>query len=298
MLDLLRGVIVNQHFTRRGRTGRLLAALARYPHLLGVGIDKGTALDDEGGEFRVAGSGAVTVIDLGTAIGSNVLGLTHGRHLGICDVRMHVLPEGYWFRVPDRTPGRRPEHIDQRETTMRFPDTRALPGPDVHTHRTVLVALLDLGDLGDLAGRDTCEFPGFADHLLAAVPSIGDHHCGFGYPGGFAEWLRDGTYFGHVVEHVALELQAAGGQEVRHGKTRETRTPGVFRVAVEYRSEAAGRLLLEAARELVEAVLAGRDYPVAERVAEAPRVAARADLGPSTRPPGGRSRSSGSTSGA
>jgi cyanophycinase len=103
-MDLLRGVMVDQHFTRRGRTGRLLAALARYPHLLGVGIDEDTALVAEAGEFRVVGSGAVTVVDLATALGSNALELTAGRHLGICDVRMHVLPEGYRFRLSDRTP--------------------------------------------------------------------------------------------------------------------------------------------------------------------------------------------------
>jgi len=63
-MDLLRGVMVDQHFTRRGRTGRLLAALARFPHLLGVGIDEDTAAILEGdGTMRVLGSGAVTVID-------------------------------------------------------------------------------------------------------------------------------------------------------------------------------------------------------------------------------------------
>ncbi|WP_439631421.1 cyanophycinase [Gemmata sp.] len=103
-MDLLRGVMVDQHFTRRGRTGRLLAALARYPHLLGVGIDEDTALIADGAEFRVVGSGAVTVLDLGTALASNALELTAGQHLGICDVRMHVLPEGYRFRLTDRTP--------------------------------------------------------------------------------------------------------------------------------------------------------------------------------------------------
>ena len=103
-MDLLRGVMVDQHFTRRGRTGRLLAALARYPHLLGVGIDEDTALIAEGGEFRVLGSGAVTVLDLGTALASNAVELKPGEHLGICDVRMHLLPEGYRFRLADRTP--------------------------------------------------------------------------------------------------------------------------------------------------------------------------------------------------
>lgn len=103
-MDLLRGVMVDQHFTRRGRTGRLLAALARYPHLLGVGIDEDTGLIADGDVFRVVGAGAVTVLDLGGAVASNALELADGKHLGICDVRMHVLPEGYRFRPADRTP--------------------------------------------------------------------------------------------------------------------------------------------------------------------------------------------------
>src|SRR4051794_15331639 len=112
---------------------------------------------------------------------------------------------------------------------MLLTEIRALPGPNVYSHRPCLVALLDLGTL---AGRETNDFPGFTDRLLAHLPGLGEHHCGLGYPGGFVERLREGTYFGHVVEHVAIELQTLAGAEVTHGKTRQTRTPGVFRVVV------------------------------------------------------------------
>lgn len=103
-MEFLRGVMVDQHFTRRGRTGRLLAALARHPHLLGVGIDEDTALIADGPEFRVVGSGAVTVIDLGGVTFNNVLELKPNEHLGICGVRMHVLPDGFGFHLLHRTP--------------------------------------------------------------------------------------------------------------------------------------------------------------------------------------------------
>src|SRR3954462_11297693 len=131
---------------------------------------------------------------------------------------------------------------------MKFLDLRALPGPNIHSHRPALVALLDLGDL---AGRETHQFDGFTDRLLALLPGLGDHHCGLGYPGGFVERLREGTYFGPLVEHCALELPKMAGAEGTHGKPRQTREPGVYRVVVEYRNEGAARHCLEAARELV-----------------------------------------------
>lgn len=103
-LDLLPGVMVDQHFTRRGGTGRLLAALAQYPHQLGVGIDEDTALIAQGDEFRVVGSGAVTVIDLSPVTVNNVMELASGAHLALYGVRMHILPDGFRFRMPDRVP--------------------------------------------------------------------------------------------------------------------------------------------------------------------------------------------------
>src|SRR4030095_3952626 len=100
---------------------------------------------------------------------------------------------------------------------MHLSEIRALPGPNVYSHRPCLVALIDLGEL---AGRGTCETRGCTDRLLALLPGLGEHHCGLGYSGGFVERLREGTYFGHVVEHVALELSTAAGIGVNHGKTR------------------------------------------------------------------------------
>src|SRR5215211_2305295 len=141
---------------------------------------------------------------------------------------------------------------------MDLLEIRALPGPNVYCHRPALVALIDLGELAD---RDTSAFPGFTEQLLALLPGLGEHHCGLGYAGGFVERLRGGTYFGHVVEHVAIELQTAAGTPVRYGKTRKTRQPGVYRVVTEYQNEAAGRYCLDAARRLVEALLAGDPFP-------------------------------------
>ncbi|HWS87328.1 MAG TPA: cyanophycin synthetase [Pyrinomonadaceae bacterium] len=163
---------------------------------------------------------------------------------------------------------------------MRIEGIRTLAGPNVYTHRPALLLRLDLCEL---AGRETREFDGFEARLLAALPGLSEHQCSRGRAGGFVERLREGTYFGHVVEHAALELTGLAGVGVTHGKTRVEREPDLYNVVVEYKAEHATRYLLEQAVLFVEATLRGEAFPVAEKVAEARRIAARTELGPSTR---------------
>lgn len=162
---------------------------------------------------------------------------------------------------------------------MKILDVRALPGPNVYVDRPVLVALMDLEGLTE---RESNEFPGFVARLLAALPGLREHHCAKGRPGGFVERLEGGTYFGHVVEHATLELNQAAGAPANFGRTVYAGAPGRYNVIVEYRAEHGTRFLLQTALELVEALLADRQYPLAERVAEARRIIARTELGPST----------------
>ncbi|MDQ3805641.1 MAG: cyanophycin synthetase, partial [Acidobacteriota bacterium] len=163
---------------------------------------------------------------------------------------------------------------------MRVESIRTLAGPNVYTHRPALLMRLDLEDLAD---RESREFGGFNERLLGLLPGLGQHHCSKGHAGGFVERLGEGTYFGHVVEHVALELMGLAGVGVNHGKTRAADREGVYNVVVEYRAERCTRFLLETAVSLVEAVLAGRAFPAEEKLCEARRLAARTELGPSTR---------------
>src|SRR4051794_32809995 len=100
---------------------------------------------------------------------------------------------------------------------MIIETVRALPGPNVHLDKPVLQARIALGRLNE---RESVEIPGFNDRLLGLLSGLSDHHCGLGYPGGFVERLRGGTYFGHIVEHVAIELQNMAGIVVNYGKTR------------------------------------------------------------------------------
>src|SRR5215212_4193463 len=163
---------------------------------------------------------------------------------------------------------------------MKIEGIRTLAGPNVYTHRPALILTLDLEDL---ARRETRGVEGFNARLLALLPGLKDHHCSRGYAGGFVERLEEGTYFGHAVEHVAIELTGLAGVGVTHGKTRSADREGVYHVVVEYRAEDATRCLLETAVALVEALVKGEEFSPGERIAEAERVAASTELGPSTR---------------
>jgi len=99
---------------------------------------------------------------------------------------------------------------------MRIEATRRLRGPNVYLDRPVLVAHLHLEEL---TGRETAHFPGFTHLLLAALPGLAEHHCAAGQPGGFVGRLHGGTFFGHVVEHVAIELSMLIGREINYGRT-------------------------------------------------------------------------------
>ncbi len=163
---------------------------------------------------------------------------------------------------------------------MKIQSIRTLAGPNVYSHRPVIIMRLDLEGLYE---RESYEVEGFVDRLLALLPGLRDHHCSKGYAGGFVERLREGTYFGHTVEHVALELAAMAGCRATHGKTRYAGGGAVYNVVIEFCAEYATRFLLESAVALVEAAMRGEEFPLAEKIEEAKEIAAETELGPSTR---------------
>src|SRR3954462_6921872 len=142
---------------------------------------------------------------------------------------------------------------------MRLLDIQTLNGPNVFNHRPALAATIDLEDL---AGRESYEVPGFVDRLLAARPGLRDHHCARGRPGGFVERLHEGTYFGHTVEHVAIELSQLAGIGVNRGKTVEAEAPGQYRIFVLFRAEQAMKHLLHTAVKFVNALVRGEPFPL------------------------------------
>jgi cyanophycin synthetase len=137
--------------------------------------------------------------------------------------------------------------------------------------------------LGELDGRESNSIPDFNDRLRALLPGLEAHQCSRGRAGGFIERLIEGTYFGHVVEHVALELTELAGIPVTHGKTRAAGEPGCYHVIIEYKAEEGTKHLLRTAVELVETVVRGDEFPLEERIKVAKRIVAQTELGPSTK---------------
>jgi cyanophycinase len=101
-MDLVNGMIIDTHFSQRGRHGRLLTAVAHFPQALGVGIDAGTAIVIRGDQFRVVGNGVVTIID-GNSIRLNDLPYRkEGETIGLAGAVMDVLPSGYKYNIRER----------------------------------------------------------------------------------------------------------------------------------------------------------------------------------------------------
>jgi hypothetical protein len=146
---------------------------------------------------------------------------------------------------------------------MNIQGIRTLSGPNVYSHRPALLMRLDLGDLYE---KESYEVPGFVERLLALLPGLREHHCSKGYAGGFVERLEEGTYFGHTVEHVALELAGLAGCTATHGKTRYSGDGRVYNVVMEFCAEHATRYLLAQAAEVAKLLCAavGDEWPGTE----------------------------------
>ncbi len=143
-------------------------------------------------------------------------------------------------RASDATPGGlRPE------PTLHILETRVLRGANYWAREPVIRQVVDLGVLEEFPSNT---IPGFVDALVEMLPTLEEHACSLGRRGGFITRLRDGTWAGHVAEHIALEFQNLAGTDVRHGKTRGTGEHGRYNVIFEYREEQVG---IEAGRKAV-----------------------------------------------
>ncbi len=154
-----------------------------------------------------------------------------------------------------------------------------LRGPNIWTYRPVLEVWLDLGPLEDFPSN---KIPGLTDRLLAMLPALGEHHCGVGEKGGFMQRLVEGTWAGHILEHVVIELLNLADMPTGFGQTRSTSKAGVYRMVFRARDEQVARQALQEGHRLLMSAINGDGFPTAAAVE---RIRERVDacyLGPST----------------
>lgn len=159
---------------------------------------------------------------------------------------------------------------------MKLIEYRHFPGINVHCYKPALEAVIDLEELKDL---DTSLYPEFNQTLLDLLPGLKEHVCGIGRQGGFLIRLNKGTYFGHVVEHVAIELLNLAGYQSSYGKTRMIEE-GIYRIIIQCHWPQAALLALEMAMTLVTGAIEAKEIELEIKKLESQL--AREKPGPST----------------
>ena len=160
---------------------------------------------------------------------------------------------------------------------MRVPEVLIFEGKNIYSHRPTARVTIELEDLCD---RESVEFAHFNALLLDHLPGLVKHSCS-GREGGFVTRLQEGTYFGHIVEHIILELQSLLGYNKSFGKTRYAGKPGCYYVVFEYGLAPVVQPLVDLAVQVVERLLTHQEVNIAESLEVLRRRKAEAELGPS-----------------
>lgn len=164
---------------------------------------------------------------------------------------------------------------------MKIEKIQALRGPNIWSVRRKKLIQMRL-DLQELEELPTNKIAGFRERIEQLIPSMYEHRCSEGVPGGFFKRVEEGTWMGHVIEHIALEIQTLAGMETGFGRTRVTKTPGVYNVVFTYIEESCGIYAAEQSVEIAQALVDGRDYDIEACIHRLKELRERERLGPST----------------
>jgi len=137
-------------------------------------------------------------------------------------------------------------------------------------------------DLEELEQSPTNKIPGFFERMEKMIPTLYSHRCSFDHEGGFFERVKEGTWMGHVIEHIALEIQTLAGMECGYGRTRGTGTEGVYNVVFSYMEEKVGLFAAKASVAIAEALVAGKEYDINADIKTMREMRERERFGPST----------------
>ncbi|RYE06953.1 MAG: cyanophycin synthetase, partial [Sphingobacteriaceae bacterium] len=164
---------------------------------------------------------------------------------------------------------------------MKIEKIQVLKGPNIwSTYRKKLIQMrLNLEELEE---QPTNKIEGFYERLEQLLPSLQTHRCSPGVPGGFFMRVKEGTWMGHVIEHIALEIQSLAGMNTGYGRTRETKEKGVYNVVFNYEEEKVGVYAAEAAVKIAEALISSLPYDLEEDIRQLKKIREQTRLGPST----------------
>ena len=173
---------------------------------------------------------------------------------------------------------------------MRIVERRPFIGPNIYATFPVLRLTVQLGPLET---APSAEIEGFTDGLLAAIPSLEEHGCSYGVHGGFLRRLVEdrGTWMGHILEHIAIEIQNLAGADVSFGQTRGTGTEGEYTIVYQYEESTVGVAAAELGLKLIHSLIpetlrdgatVDEDFDFQADLEHFIRRAERRALGPST----------------
>lgn len=166
---------------------------------------------------------------------------------------------------------------------MKILEIKVLKGPNYWSVRRNKLIQMKL-DLEEKENMPTNKIPGFRERLEQLLPSLYEHRCSVGEPGGFFQRVDEGTWMGHVVEHIALEIQTLAGMDTGFGRTRtpEGEKEGVYYVVFSYMEEDAGVYAAKAAVRIAQALIDGTTYDLSEDIQKMREIREDTRLGPST----------------
>jgi len=164
---------------------------------------------------------------------------------------------------------------------MKIIEIKILRGPNYWSNfRNKLIAMKL--DLEELEQRPTDSIDGFSERIEKLIPTMFKHRCSRGNEGGFFERVKDGTWMGHVIEHIALEIQSLAGMECGFGRTRGTGKEGVYNVVFSYKEENVGIYAANAAVKIAEALIEGVEYDLENDIKTMREMREKFRFGPST----------------
>jgi cyanophycin synthetase len=164
---------------------------------------------------------------------------------------------------------------------MKIDKIQALRGPNIWSVQRKKLIQMRL-DLEEMEQFPTNKIEGFRERIEAMFPTMIEHRCSEGVRGGFFSRIERGTWMGHVIEHIALEIQTLAGMETGFGRTRETKTPGIYNVVFSYTEENVGMFAAESSVAIAEALIAGTPYDLEADIQKMREIRERVRLGPST----------------